>query len=176
MSLLERSYSVLVVSAAEKLNTALLQRLPEFRCGPILVASNVSAAKRLCSERSFDFILVNSPLPDDTGVRYAIDMATAENTVVLLLIRSELYAEIRDKVTEHGVFTLAKPLNASVLSLSLDWISSARERLRKLQKKTVSFEEKMEEIQISIAAKKAEGEAETEAEIVEESAANIITE
>jgi Na+/melibiose symporter-like transporter len=36
--------------------------------------------------------------------------------------------------------------------------------------------EKMEEIQIEIATKKTEDEAETEAEIVEESAANIMTE
>ena len=153
MSLLERVYSVLVVSAAEKLNSALLSRLPESRYSPVLVASNVSAAKRLCGDRAFDFVIVNSPLPDDPGTRFAIDMAASANTVVLLLVRGELYDEIHDKVTEHGVFTVAKPLNGSVFSLSLDWMASVRERLRKLEKKTMSVEEKMEEIRIVNRAK-----------------------
>lgn len=153
MSLLERVYSVLVVSAAEKLNAALLSRLPESRCSPVHVVSNVSAAKRLCGERSFDFVIINSPLPDDAGTRFAIDMAASSSTVVLLLVHNEIYGEVREKVTEHGVFTIAKPLNAAVLSLSLDWMASARERLRKLEKKTVSVEEKMEEIRIVNRAK-----------------------
>ena len=49
MSLKERVYSVLVVSAAEKLNTALLSLLPEARYSPVRVVTNVSAAKRLWS-------------------------------------------------------------------------------------------------------------------------------
>ena len=49
-------------------------------------------------------------------------------------------------MAEHGVFTLPKPVNRPALAQALDWMSSARERLRKLEKKTVSVEEKMEEI------------------------------
>ena len=48
MGLKERSYRVLVVSAAEKLNTALSPLLAEAQYDPILVVSNVSAAKRAC--------------------------------------------------------------------------------------------------------------------------------
>ena len=136
-----------------KLNSALLSRLPESRCSPVKVASNVSAAKRLCGERSFDFVIINSPLPDDTGARFAIDIAASASTVVLLLIRTEMYEELHARVAEHGVFTVAKPLNQTVLSLAIDWMSSARERLRKLEKKTMSVEEKMEEIRVVNRAK-----------------------
>ncbi len=153
MSLQERVYSVLVVSTAEKLNTALISMLPESRYDPIRVVSNVSAARRLWSERSFDFVIVNSPLPDGDGSRCAIDIASASGAAVLLLIRSEQYHDLYEKVVEHGVFTLARPLNRSLLASCLDWMSSARERLKKLEKKTVSFEEKMEEIRIVNRAK-----------------------
>ncbi|MBO6055230.1 MAG: response regulator [Oscillospiraceae bacterium] len=146
MSLKERSYSVLVVSAAEKLNTALSDLMPESHYEPVRVVSSVSAGKRAWSERSFDFVIINSPLPDDVGIRFAIDTAGAESTVVLLLVRSELHDDCRSQVEEHGVFTLPKPLSRPVLGLALEWMTAARERMRKQEKKTISIEEKMEEI------------------------------
>ncbi len=146
MSLKERVYSVLVVSSAEKLNTGLSSLLAEYSCDPVRFVSNISAAKRIWSESSYDFIIINSPLPDDSGIRFAIDAAASKGTVVLLLLRAEIYDETREKVFEHGVFTLAKPLSRPVLQNALDWMESARERLKKMDLKTLSVEEKMEEI------------------------------
>ena len=153
MSLKERIYSVLIVSASEKLNIALSEFLPESHYQPVRNVSSISAGKRAWSERSYDFVIVNSPLPDDVGIRFAIDTAGSAGTVVLLLVRAELHDDVRDKVLEHGVFTLAKPLSRPVLSLVLDWMVTNRERLRKLEKKTLSMEEKMEEIRLANRAK-----------------------
>ena len=144
MSLKERIYSVLVVSAADKPNNALVSMLPESHYGPVQVAISISAAKRLFSERSFDFVIINSPLPDDVGTKFAVDAGSTAGTVVLLIVRAEDNNDIRDKVTEYGVFTIPKPLSKPVLSLALDWMASTREHLRKLEKKTLSVEEKME--------------------------------
>lgn len=153
MSLKERIYSVLVVSAADKFNTVLSSLLPESHYQPVRIVSSVSAAKRAWSERNYDYVIINSPLPDDAGTRFAIDAGDSKGTVVLLFVRAELHDDIREKVVAHGVFTLAKPLSGSLLSLSLDWMASARERLRKLEKKTLTVEEKMEEIRVVNRAK-----------------------
>lgn len=153
MSLKERVYSVLIVSAAENFNAALSDLLPESGYHPIHIASSVNSAKRAFAERSFDFVIINSPLPDDIGVRFAIDACNSKGTVVLLMVRAEFHAEIYDKVAEHGVFTLSKPTSKPVILTALGWMSSARERLRKSEKKTLSIEEKMEEIRIINRAK-----------------------
>ena len=153
MSLKERVYSVLAVSAAEKLNTALSDILPESRYQPVRIVTSVSAGERAWNERSYDLVMINSPLPDDAGVRFAIDTARKQGAAVLLLVRGELYDEIREKVAEHGVFTAAKPVSRQVLQLALDWLESAREGQRKLEKKTLSVEEKMEEIRVVNRAK-----------------------
>ncbi len=153
MSLKERVYSILIVSAAESLNAALSALLPESRYSPVHIASSVSSAKRAFAERAFDYVIVNSPLPDDAGIRFAIDVCSSKETVVLLLIRAELHAEIHDRVAEHGVFTLSKPTSKPNVLTALSWMSSARERLRKMQKKTLSIEEKMEEIRLVNRAK-----------------------
>ena len=148
MSLKERVYSVLIVSAAESFNDALSALLPNSKYSPTHFVSNISAAKRALAERAFDFVIINSPLPDDIGTRFAIDTGNSKETVVLLMVRAELQAEIYDKVAEHGVFVLPKPTSKPTMAIALSWLSSAREKLRKTEKKTLSIEEKMEEIRI----------------------------
>ena len=153
MSLEERIYSVLIVSAAENLNVSLQGLLPESRFSPVTFARSVGAARRALLERSFDFVIINAPLPDDDGARLAIDVCTKSSSAALLLVKSELYHEISDKTAEHGVFLLPKPVSRSLVLQALDWMAAVRERLRKLEKKTVSIEEKMQEIRLVNRAK-----------------------
>lgn len=153
MSLEKRVYSVLVVSAADNFNTVLSELLPESKYSPVYTVSSVSAAKRTLAERAFDFVIINSPLPDDIGSRFAIDTCKTKNSIVMLLVRAELHAEMHDKVSYHGVFTLPKPTSKPTLNTALGWMASARERLRDFEKKNLSIEEKMEEIRIVNRAK-----------------------
>ena len=153
MSLKERVYSVLVISAAEGFNDALAAMLPEARYSPVRFTMNAGAARRILAERTFDFVIINSPLPDETGIRFAIDASNSKEMVVLLMVRAELQEEIYDRVAEHGVFVLPKPTAKPIITSALSWLSSARERLRKTEKKTLSIEEKMEEIRIVNRAK-----------------------
>ena len=153
MSLKERIYSVLIISASDNFNSVLSTLLLESNYSPTQFVSNISAAKRALGERDFDYVIINSPLPDGVGTRFAIDTCCSGDTVVLLLVRTELHADIHDKVAEHGVFTLSKPTAKPILTTALGWMASARERLRKTEKKTLSIEEKMEEIRIVNRAK-----------------------
>ena len=149
----DRAYSVLVVSAAGKFNDTLLAMLPESDCDPIRFVTSIAAAKRALMERSYDFVIINAPLPDDFGVKFAIDACAGKGTVALLLVRTEVYEEIRAKSQSQGVFTLAKPTSSQMLGQALRWMTAARERLRRMEQKTVSMEEKMEEIRLVNRAK-----------------------
>lgn len=153
MSLKERVYSVLVVSASHSFNASLADILPTSKYYPVSNVASVSAAKRSVVERVFDFIMINSPLPDDTGINFAIDISVRSSTVVLIIVRSDVHDEIYDKVAEHGVFTIPKPTSKSSMIQALRWLASSRERLRKSEKRSLSFEEKMEEIRIVNRAK-----------------------
>ncbi|MCR5732151.1 MAG: hypothetical protein K6G51_04360, partial [Sphaerochaetaceae bacterium] len=147
MSILEeRVYSVLVVSAGENLNTALSALMPKSHYFPLRFVSNIAEAKRQWCERDYDFLIINSPLPDDTGIRFAIDTVSSSSAVVLLLVRPELLDNIKDKLFGTGVLTLSKPLNRASVNQALEWMASFRERIKKLEKKTLSVEDKMKEI------------------------------
>ncbi|MEE0111149.1 MAG: ANTAR domain-containing protein [Oscillospiraceae bacterium] len=149
----DQTYSVLVVSSAQKFNDALTQMLPGSDYYPVNFVSNVAAARRELLGRVYDFVIINAPLPDDPGTRFAIDACSKTGTVVLLLIRSEVYDEINAKVASQGVFTLPKPIATQTLQQGLKWMASARERLRKLEQKATTIEEKMEEIRLVNRAK-----------------------
>lgn len=153
MSLEQRGYSVLVASASGSFNDALSPLLSEAAISSVHTVANVSAAKRMFAERSVDFVMINSPLPDDPGIRFAIDACSANSTVVLLIVKAEHYIGIYDKVVAHGVFVLSKPISRQALGQALRWMVSARERLRRVEKKSLSIEEKMEEIRIVNRAK-----------------------
>lgn len=153
MSLKEHVYSVLLVSASDKLNNGLIELFPPSKYNPVNIVGNVSAAKRALAERDFDFVIINSPLSDDNGTRFSIDTSGQKNNVVLLLAHPEQYADYFDKVAEFGVFVLAKPLSKTSFSQVLDLLVSARERLRQTEKKVLSVEEKMEEIRLVNRAK-----------------------
>ena len=104
-------------------------------------------------QKAFDFVIINAPLPDDVGTCFAIDICTIKQSAVLLLVKNDVHAGIHDKVAEYGVFTLPKPTSKPTMLHALNWMESARERLRQSEKKSLSIEEKMAEIRLVNKAK-----------------------
>ena len=153
MDLKQQVYSTLVVSASDTFTSSLLPLLADSRCEPVHTANNIGAASRELSSREYDFIIINSPLPDDSGIHFAIDSSSSGTAVVLLLVRSELHDEIYDRVFRHGVLTLPKPIVKSTVLTALSWMASLRERLRKNEAKALSIEDKMKEIRLVNRAK-----------------------
>ena len=153
MNFEEHIYSVLVVSAAEKFNTSLNELLPNIKYYPVHEETSTSGAKRALAERAYDFIIINSPLPDSDGIRFAIDTSNGKNAVVLVIVRNELYNEVFDKISPYGAYILPKPTSKQIITQALDWMISTRERLRSLESKSLSLEDKMQEIRIVNRAK-----------------------
>lgn len=153
MNLKERIYSILFVSSSGNFASAFMGLISESRYAPVDTVKSISAGKRAIAERTYDFVIINSPLKDDAGIRFAIDICAARQTVVLLLVKSEIYSEIHDKVAVYGVFTLPKPTSKLVLIQALFWMESMKGRLQQFEKKSITIEEKMTEIKLVNKAK-----------------------
>ncbi|HIR86286.1 MAG TPA: response regulator [Candidatus Limivicinus faecipullorum] len=144
----ERSYSVLIVSASRNFNTAMASLLPVSEFWPVSTVGSVASARRELLERAFDIVIINAPLPDDLGSALAVDVSTHSQAAALLLVKSDIYDEVYSEVMEYGVFTLSKPTSAQLLSQYLKILCTARERIRRLEGKQQSVEEKIEEIRL----------------------------
>ncbi len=150
---LNDTYSVLLVSAAEKFNTATLPLLPSTDYWPVTVVGSVAEARRRLVDTAFDLILVNAPLPDDMGVDFAVEACAESDAGVLLLVRGELYEETFYKVLSSGVITLSKPTSTQTLSHTLRTLCAVRERLRGMRRHQATVEEKIEELRLVNRAK-----------------------
>ena len=82
-------YSVMVVSASEKFNDTILQLLGKENYDPIKIETDVCSANRTLLERSFDVVIINSPLPDDVGLHLATDLSVNSSSGVLFLAKAE---------------------------------------------------------------------------------------
>lgn len=141
----EDSYSALIVSANDKFNQVLASIMPpdEFTTETV---GNVGEGRRALLERDYDIVIVNTPLPDEFGVNFAIDTGADTNSGVLLCINADLFEEVTDKCEEYGILTVSKPTSRQIVKQSLKLLEATRRRLHRMEKKTASFEEKLVEI------------------------------
>lgn len=152
MALELRYYRALIVSRSEKFIKEIgsLLSVEQFQKDSALSASE---ARRMLLERSYDFVIINAPLPDEFGSRLSMDISTSSGTIAVLFTMSDIYEEIVHKTAPHGVFIIKKPASASVINQSLSLLISARERLRSVEKKAGKAENKLEEIRVVNKAK-----------------------
>ena len=142
----ERTYGVLIVSAASSFFTVMEPLLPSTDYWPVVHAKSVAEAQRRLLEGTYDIVIINAPLPDDFGLRLAISTCTDSSSGVLLLVKNDLYNEIYTKAMPYGVLTLSKPTNSQLIVQSLRVLCATRERLRQMEQKQMSVEKKIEEI------------------------------
>ena len=84
------TYSVLVVSASEKMNTAVRSLLPPSDFWPVSSVRSISGAKRLMLEKPCDIVIIDSPLADGNGVQFSIDLCSGSEAGVLLMVAGEI--------------------------------------------------------------------------------------
>ena len=148
-----RNYSLLVVSSAAKFNAALRELLPEDRYWPVRVTTDVASARRCLLEHLYDIVVINAPLPDDFGTQLALDVSDSSGAGVLLLVKAEHYPDLDARLSPYGILTLQKPTSPQLITQSLQLLCGTRERLRRMEQKTASIEEKMAEIRLVNRAK-----------------------
>lgn len=149
----ERTYSVLIVTASERFTDSIMPLLPMTDYWPVQTAASVAEARRWLADTEFDIVLINTPLPDDFGMHLAIDICTGSGAGVLLLVKNDHYNEIYSKVVRYGVITLSKPTNRQMVAQNLRILCATRERIRQMQAKQATVEEKIKDIRLVNRAK-----------------------
>ena len=144
---------VLVVSAGTQAYDYIRELLPPGEYDPVTHAANAGEAKRLLLGSDYDIIIINTPLPDEFGTRLAQDICQHSAAGVLLLVKAEHFPDIDGRLTPQGVLVLSKPMSTQLFTQSLRLLCGTRERLRGLEKKNATIEEKMEEIRLVNRAK-----------------------
>ncbi|SCW46429.1 response regulator receiver and ANTAR domain protein [Ruminococcaceae bacterium YRB3002] len=146
-------YSVLIASSNKKFDEILTSLLPADEYGPVDTVDNAGLARRKLTDKSYDILIVNSPLRDENGIDLTIDIADETNISIMLLVDAAHLDEVNAVVGQYGILTLSKPTNRAAVTQSLKLMCATRNRLKRMEKKTASFEEKINEIKLVNRAK-----------------------
>lgn len=149
----ERTYSVLIVTASDRFVRSIMPLLPVTDYWPVTTVRSVNEARRRIVDTEFDLVLINSPLPDDFGMNLAIDICSSSTAGVLLLVKNDCFNDIYAKVVGSGVITLSKPTNVQMVAQNLRILCATRERLRQMEARQATVEEKIEEMRLVNRAK-----------------------
>lgn len=144
-------HSILIVSASEQFDAIVKRSLKGFTT--INFVKSGSLARRSVMEKEYDIVVVNSPLPDETGIDLALDTAEKSRASILLVVPKEIYEDVLERVTDLGVLVLPKPFPKGRVDKAVRFLAAIQKKSLKLEKKVLSIEEKMEELRLVSRAK-----------------------
>ena len=71
----------------------------------------------------------------------------------MMMVKNDVYEQVSYKVEEYGVLTLPRPCTAQQAFQTMKLLLATKQRLKALEQKTASLEEKMKEIRLVNRAK-----------------------
>ena len=146
-------HSILIISASEVFASLVRKSLAPGLFQSVEFRKSAALARRAMLERFYDMVVINAPLPDENGIRMALDAAEKYSASVLLVVPREAYADALERVTDAGVMTIFKPSPKGTLDKALRFLTAVRNRFRALEKKAERLEEKLEETRLVSRAK-----------------------
>lgn len=141
----KRKYRVLVAGANDKLGESIAALLPKNEYEPPVFAASVGEIRRLALESTMDLVVLNTPLKDEFGTRLALDLADY-NIAVLLMVQGDVFDQVRYKVEDYGVLTLAKPVSRQSFYTAVKLLTAMRAKMLRMEKKNQALQEKMQDI------------------------------
>lgn len=150
-------YSVLIVSMHKGFTSQIIKFLEPDKFTPVDVATSIAEAKRMILEKDYDICIINSPLGDDIGTDFTIDIASLKNIGVILFSKSDYADELYDKTFEYGVLLLTKPTSGMIFRQTIRLLCASKERIGRLtnkdKKEKKTLEERLSEIKLINSAK-----------------------
>ena len=144
-------HSALIVSSSGQFNAAVMRFLSGF---PMTDYRKSGAAARRCiQERYYDIVIINAPLPDETGEQLAVYITQQCSASVLFVISSDRCEDILDQMTDRGILVLPKPFPHDRLGKAIRFLSAVQDRIHSLEKQAETMHERMEELRIVTKAK-----------------------
>lgn len=139
--------SILIVSRSEKFDLFVRKILPGLRFHRIDHRKSASAARTCLLEQSYDLVVINAPLPDETAHEFALDICEQYDSSLIIAVPSDLYDDTADYTASSGIMILPKPLQAVQIKRAVEFMAAIRQRFHRYDQKILRLEGKVREIQ-----------------------------
>ena len=100
---------IFVISSNENFHRYVRENLPD---GDYTVAGGAyscTEARQMLLGRSYPVILINLPMPDESGTELAGDLCEQTASAVIAVVKAEQESEMRQSLSPQGVLVLGRP-------------------------------------------------------------------
>lgn len=134
MRKMEKEFNILIVSSFKNFFTLIKSYLSGFGADNIFTAPSISEAQKLLMTKNISAIIINTPLSDGLGLDFATECADKKFYAVLLFAKTELFGQITEKASPHGILTLPEGTDSATLSEAFSVLMSTAKKLMCLDK------------------------------------------
>ena len=145
--------SVLITTPTEKSVAFFTEMLSQSSVSQIVTTRSCGEARRVLFERDFDLVIINAPLPDESGEGFARHIAAKGVSQVILIVKTEHFDDVSAVCEDDGVMVIAKPISRPVFWSALKLASATQSRLKKMHNENSRLKQKIEDIRIVNRAK-----------------------
>ena len=133
----------LIVSAGANSNEYIAARLSEMGYSrPVIIPSGAEARRRM-SESDFELIVVNAPLPDESGHELCITAVEQTDAGVVFLVKAAQAEQLLAPLNEQGVLLLSKPFSNTLFVQAMHMAAASNHRLQRLRQENARLQEKI---------------------------------
>ncbi len=140
--------TALIVSNSDKATAVFNETLSSAAITHITAVKSCAEARRLLLERSFDLIVVNAMLKDESGERFSRHVASSGLSQVILAVKNEYFDEVSSVCENDGVLTVSKPINKALFRSALAFAKSAHSRVLRMHSENSLLKRKIEDIRV----------------------------
>ena len=145
--------SALIITSADKSYAFIAELLHAHSNISLTRANSCGEGRRLLMKRDFDYVVISSPLPDETGENLARQIAISGASQVILAVNSEIYEQVSVVCEKDGVLTVAIPISREIFRQALSLARTVKGRFQKVQSENENLKQKIDNIRIIDRAK-----------------------
>lgn len=145
--------SVLIVSNTSSTLGIISDLLNSQSFSHIVTSQNCGEARRSLIQDSYDLIIIDSPLSDESGEDFALYAAEQTDSGIIYIIDNERLYDVSSEVEDAGVFVLPKPVSPEFFYQAVKLLIASRKRVHYLENENLKLQRKIEEIRLIDRAK-----------------------
>jgi len=146
---------VFIISSNENFCRYVKDNLPDgdFRIADIAVSCTEARQKMI--GRSYEVVLINIPLSDESGTELSGDIAENTSSSVISVVKNEMEHEVRQYLEPMGVFVLGRPFPHSSFHQVMFDAASAQARMKVVSLENQRLQTKLLDMKVINRAKMA---------------------
>ena len=145
--------SVLIVSSCEKTSSLFAEMISDEHYSCTDMAESADMARRLCTQREYGLVIINTPLVDEFGYCLTTGLLRETSSGVILITDPGSEHTAVSETAGHGAMVLTRPVDRKMFVRIVRFIAASQDRMSGVKRENLMLHKKLDDIKIINRAK-----------------------